>query len=373
MKNFCAAPFTHISIDPRGVLLPCCRYKTPLSNLDNERIDEGWNNQNFQDLRTQFLNDEKPAACSDCWTAEESGNESLRSVINGWAKDKKFNSPIVEDNPIYFEFKTTNVCNLKCRMCGSFNSSQIAKETETIEVRKHFLKHKIIDTHHEPIVNEWLNGAKYILFAGGEPFVNEEIKKIMTYIDKHGLNKIKTLMVTNGTHWNDKFVNQLKSLSNLDIRISLDDIYERNDYQREGSDFNIIEKNFIKFTKNFYGKIMFNCTMNWYNIYYIDEFLEYADDFNTPVSIQYVESPSYLNIANLPTDVKEIICNKFKDTQDERIKKIIRRMMLDGENHINKFYAHITKYDTMRNNDFATAFPKWNEILENELRSNNTM
>lgn len=51
----------------------------------------------------------------------------------------------------------------------------------------------------------------------------------------------------------------------------------------------------------------------------------------------------------------------------------MRRMMLDGENHINKFYAHITKYDKMRNNDFATAFPKWNEILENELRSNNTM
>ena len=369
MKNYCAAPFTHISIDPRGVLLPCCRYQTPLSNLDDERIDEGWNNQNFQDLRTQFLNGEKPSGCSDCWRAEESGNQSLRSVINGWAKDKHFDSPVVESPPVYFEFKTTNVCNLKCRMCGSFNSSQIAKETETMETRKHYLKHKIIGTHHEPIVNEWLNTAEYILFAGGEPFVNEEIKEIMTYIDENNLNDITTLMVTNGTHWNEKFVEQLKSLTDLDIRISLDDIYERNNYQREGSNFDVIEENFVKFSTNFYGKIMFNCTMNWYNIYHIDEFLQYADDFNTPISIQYVEQPSYLNISNLPINIKNIICDKFKDTQDERIKKIIRRMMIDGEDLINRFYSHVDLYDKMRNNNFKIAFPEWSEILDNELRS----
>jgi len=364
MKHYCAAPFTHISIDPRGVLLPCCRYKKPLSNLDEERIDEGWNNQNFQDLRNQFLNGEKPEACSDCWHAEESGNQSLRSVINGWARNKKFDSAIVDEGPVYYEFKTTNVCNLKCRMCGSFNSSQIAKETESIETRKHYLKHKLIGTHHEPIIYEWLKKADYILFAGGEPFVNEEIKKVMTYIDEQNLNAIRTLMVTNGTYWNEKFVSQLKSLLDLDIRISLDDIYERNDYQREGSDFNIIEQNFIKFSKNFYGKVTFNCTLNWYNIYHIDEFLEYADDFNTPVSIQYVENPPYLNISNLPIAVKEIVCNKFKDTKDERIKKIIRRMMIDGEDQLNKFWKHINYYDKLRGNDFRVAFPEWSKVLE---------
>ena len=100
---------------------------------------------------------------------------------------------------------------------------------------------------------------------------------------------------------------------------------------------------------------MFNCTMNWYNIYHIDEFLQYADDFNTPISIQYVEQPSYLNI--------------IKDTQDERIKKIIRRMMIDGEDLINRFYSHVDLYDKMRNNNFKIAFPEWSEILDNELRS----
>ena len=104
------------------------------------------------------------------------------------------------------------------------------------------------------------------------------------------------MIVTNGTHWNEKFVEQLKSLTDLDIRISLDDIYERNNYQREGSNFDVIEKNFIKFSTNFYGKIMFNCTMNWYNIYHIDEFLQYADDFNTPILIAHLfEGVKFIN------------------------------------------------------------------------------
>lgn len=368
--SFCTAPFTQISIDPRGVLLPCCRYPKPLSDLKDERIDEGWNSAAFQELRQRFLDGEKPKECNDCWHAEDAGMESLREVINHWNKDKTFTSSFVETSPEHWEFKTTNVCNLKCRMCGSFNSSQIAKESETPEVRKHYLDHKLIGTHHEPIIYEWLKNADYILFAGGEPFVNQEIKKIMDHIDENNLNDIRTLMVTNGTHWNEKFVEQLKRLKNLDIRISLDDIYERNDYQREGSDFNIIEQNFVKFSTHFPGKVMFNCTMNWYNIYHIDEFLEYGDDFNTPLSIQYVEQPQYLNIINLPKKIKDIINKKFASTTDERLQIILNRMNIESTvdwDVPKQFFRHIDFYDKLRKNDFNKAFPEWSEIL-NELR-----
>ena len=363
--SFCSAPFTQISIDPRGVLLPCCRYPKPLSDLKDERIDEGWNSKAYQELRQRFLDGEKPEECNDCWHAEESGIESLRQVINFWNKDKTFSSSFVETPPEHWEFKTTNVCNLKCRMCGSFNSSQIAKETESAEVRNHYLAHKLIGTHHEPIIYEWLKKADYILFAGGEPFVNQEIKKIMDYLDNENLNSVRTLMVTNGTHWNDKFVSQLKKLESLDIRISLDDIYARNDYQREGSNFDVIEENFIKFSREFPGKITFNCTMNWYNIYYIDEFLEYADDFNTPVSIQFVEQPVYLNITNLPQEIKNIVNQKFETNDDERIQLILNRMNLEGTDQLDSFWNHINFYDKLRDNNFEKAFPEWSEILNN--------
>lgn len=371
-KFFCSAPFTQISIDPRGVLLPCCRFPKPLSDLKDERIDKGWNGKGYQELRQRFLDGEKPEECFDCWHAEDAGMESLREITNKVNNGKTFTSSFVETPPEHWEFKTTNVCNLKCRICGPFNSSQLAKENETVskELRNHYLAHKLIGTHHEPIVYEWLKKADYILFAGGEPFVNQEIKKIMDYIDQNDLNDIRTLIVTNGTHWNKKFVNQLKKLESLDIRISLDDIYERNDYQRDGSNFDIIEQNFINFSTHFPGQIMFNCTVNWFNIFHIDEFLEYADDFNTPVSIQFVEQPKYMNIIHLPTQVKERINHKFGMSNDERIKLILNRMNIESTLDWDvplRFFRHIDWYDPLRKTDFNKAFPEWSEIL-NELR-----
>lgn len=373
MKYFCKAPFTQISIDPRGVLLPCCRYRTPLAYLNKERIDRGWNNNNFRNLRREFLEGKKPIGCSDCWTAEQSGNESLRSVINKWAQDLKFDSDVVEHSPLYYEFKTTNVCNLKCRMCGPFNSSSIAKEQSSLEERTFYLQNKILNTEHEPIVLDWIEKSEHILFAGGEPFVNQEVKKIIEYMYKNNLTNKSLLMVTNGTHWNDDFVFQLQQFPRLQIRISLDDIFERNDYQREGSNFDSIEENFLKFSSKFYNRVTFNCTMNWYNIFYINEFLEYSDDFNTPVSIQYVEHPKYLNITNLPENVKQKVNTKFKNNTDSRINLILDRMNLPGINLINDFFKHVKYYDEVRNNSFEKIFPEWHDILNEELQHKNSL
>jgi organic radical activating enzyme len=356
-----------MSIDPRGAILPCCRYMGTMSFLKDERIDLAWNNKNYKDLRTRFLNNEKPKECVDCWNAEDAGDESLRQVINGWSQDIEFDSNIVETPPIYYEFKTTNVCNLKCRMCGSFNSSSIAKETETLEVRNHFLSDKLINSHHEEIIYKWLKTTKYILFAGGEPFVNTEIKTIIEHIETNDLSKdIEVLMVTNGTHWNDKFVSQLKQIKNFNLRISLDDVGKRNDYQRERSSFDIIEVNFIKFLIAFPKKVMFNCTINWYNIWEIEELFEYADDWLTPVSVQFVTHPPYLNIINLPLKTKTRINKKYKSSNDPRIKAILSRLNLPGKDLSNKFFTFNDHYDKLRNNNFKEVFPEWSRIIKDD-------
>ena len=376
-KFFCKAPFTEMSIDPRGEILPCCRYEGTLSALKDERIDKAWNNKNYKDLRTRFLNGEKPKECIDCWNAEESGNVSLRQSINLMAQDIDFDSNIVEKPPLYYEFKLSNRCNLKCRMCYASNSSSIAKETKinplvilettTPEERKHLLSNKIIGTHHEQIVFEWIKSAKHILFAGGEPFINKEIKIIIQYIEDQKLSKdIEVLLITNGTYWDDKFVSQLKNFKKLKFTISIDDIYERNDYQREMSDFNVIEENLIKFSSIFHKKIIFNCTINWYNIWEIEEFFKYADDINIPVSVQFVTAPVHLNIINLPIKIKKLINEKYKSSTDERIKLIVNRLNLPGKDLSFNFFNHVKHYDKLRNNSFTDVFSEWSRILLNE-------
>lgn len=366
MKYFCKAPFTQMSIDPDGGVLPCCKYTKALGYLKDERIDDIWNNDNYKKLRSQFLNGEKPEECSDCWHVEDAGGKSLRYAQNSWAKRMNFTRAQVDTSPLYYEFKTTNVCNLKCRMCGPINSSQIAKEESTPEIRKYYLSNKIINTHHEPILKDWFDDCRYILFAGGEPLVNNEIKSIANYLDDHDLlENIQILVVTNGTHYDEKFVKQFRKIKRFHLRISLDDIHERNDYQREGSSFDVIQKNVRKFRKDF-DDVMFNCTMNWYNIWEIDKFFAFCDSVSVPVGpMQFVENPSWLNISNLPESVKKKINEKFKDSTDQRIRVILNRMNLPGENLIERFWDHVIHYDLLRNNDFQKAFPEWSEILNN--------
>ena len=365
MKYFCKAPFTQMSIDPDGAVLPCCRYTKALGYLKDERIDDLWNNENYQNLRLQFLNGEKPKECSDCWHAEESGDQSLRTTQNYWARNMNFTRSHVDMSPLYYEFKTTNVCNLKCRMCGAINSSQIAKEESPKEIRKHYLSNKIIGTHHEPILKDWLDECRYILFAGGEPLVNNEIKAIADYLDENNLlENIEVLVVTNGTHYDEKFVDQFKKIKKFRLRISLDDINERNDYQREGSDFNIIQENVLKFKKDF-DDIMFNCTINWYNIWDIGKFFDYCDGVSIPVSVQFVENPEYLNVSNLPLSIKNMINKKYKDSADQRIKIVLNRMNLSGSDMLENFRKHVTHYDLLRNNNFHVKFPEWSSILNN--------
>jgi len=365
MKYLCKAPFTQMSIDPRGAVLPCCKYTEPMGYLKDENIEDIWNNENYKELRQRFLNGEKPDECAACWHAEESGDKSLRTTQNYWARKFDFTKTQVDTSPLYYEFKTTNVCNLKCRMCGSFNSSQIAKERETKEVRNHYLSNKIIGTDHEPILKDWLEDCRYILFAGGEPLVNNEIKAIADYLDeKNLLQNIEILVVTNGTYYDKKFVEQFKKIKTFRLRISLDDIYERNDYQREGSDFNVIQENVKKFQKDF-TDITFNCTINWYNIWDIDKFFDYCDGVSIPVSVQFVENPNYLNISNLPQSIKKKINTKYKNSTDNRIKIILNRMNLPGEDMIEEFWKHVTYNDLLRNNNFETKFPEWSKILNN--------
>jgi sulfatase maturation enzyme AslB (radical SAM superfamily) len=132
------------------------------------------------------------------------------------------------------------------------------------------------------------------------------------------------------------------------------------------SDFNVIEENLIKFSSIFHKKINFNCTINWYNIWEIEEFFKYADDINIPVSVQFVTAPVHLNIINLPIKIKKLINEKYKSSTDERIKLIVNRLNLPGKDLSFNFFNHVKHYDKLRNNSFTDVFSEWSRILLNE-------
>ena len=72
--NFCLYPFTHFQLDPDGRARPCCKYKvgdptwqTDVPKLPDVNIGELWDQAEFQNLREQFLRNERPSGCKACW------------------------------------------------------------------------------------------------------------------------------------------------------------------------------------------------------------------------------------------------------------------------------------------------------------------
>jgi MoaA/NifB/PqqE/SkfB family radical SAM enzyme len=83
------------------------------------------NSDHMRTLREQFLAGEKPQTCRRCWMEERAGRTSKRMHTLDRMKHMGISSDWTADaKPLMFlDLKLGNICNLKCRICGSWSSS----------------------------------------------------------------------------------------------------------------------------------------------------------------------------------------------------------------------------------------------------------
>ena len=161
MDHFCPAPWINISTDVNGSIRPCCRYEQPERQVtykmpwmyDSGDLTDLYNNEKLEKLRLAFLQGEKPDECNWCWTEEKLGIRSFRQIYIDRKYDIDFEE--VQQTPKILDLKLSNVCNLKCRMCGSRASSSIAKEQNNLQ--PYYQEFKILHTDKEKdFVDNWL-------------------------------------------------------------------------------------------------------------------------------------------------------------------------------------------------------------------------
>jgi len=113
--------------------------------------------------------------------------------------------------------RVTRACNLKCLHCYSISGTKLKNELSLKEIKN--------------IINQSKKlGAVRIFFTGGEPFLRPDISKILKYADENGF---AIYISTNGTLFNKKMVNSLKSLEHLRIlQISIDGLNKIHDQIR---------------------------------------------------------------------------------------------------------------------------------------------
>lgn len=113
--------------------------------------------------------------------------------------------------------RVTQSCNLRCQHCYSVSGEKLHDELSLREIKG--------------IMNQGKKlGAIRIFFTGGEPFIRKDICEILKYADK---NKFAIYISTNGTFFNKRIINSLKSLKHLrTLQISIDGLSKIHDQIR---------------------------------------------------------------------------------------------------------------------------------------------
>jgi hypothetical protein len=131
-------PWTSLEANPQGTARPCCLYDEEITDPTGKKykvsettLTEIYKSDYMQKLRQDFRAGEKPSACFRCWDEEAAGMTSKR--IHSRIRLKELYAEVDWENDTpdqlwFLDLKLGNICNLRCRICGSWSSSKWAQE-----------------------------------------------------------------------------------------------------------------------------------------------------------------------------------------------------------------------------------------------------
>lgn len=395
-ETFCMAPWIHLHTTPTGVAAPCCIAEScatedGVGNAREQSLTEIVNGEKMNRLRLDMIKGVKNEECIKCYKQEEQGIRSFRQMLIE-EMEPFFNEAILstnlEDGSLlnfkmrYFDIRFSNICNFKCRTCGSSFSTQWEQEDLKNNVwyakvlpkndNKEFLK-DVIDQ---------IDNMKTAYFAGGEPLITEEHYILLEEMIRSKRTDIKLRYNTNMSNlkFKDKdLISLWKNFTNgVDIYASIDHYGERAEFIRHGTNWATVENNF-KTAKNLnFVSIQMNTVLSVFNYLTIDKFYQYLIDKNlyTPKDREYtlynMSTPEHLAAHILPSEYKErgatsinnaieiLEKNNFRERQIEQLKNTEKWVWARDTWEIqrDKFREEIKRLDKIRGEDFMKTFPE---------------
>ena len=385
-NSLCILPWISLEATPTGNFRPCCLAEDSI--VDNEgnaydiakgdTLEQAFNSEYMDVLRDQFLQGKHPSTCKKCWALEASGGESKRIISN-----KKFGVDTSNKKLSFLDLKLGNICNLKCRICGTWSSSKWAQEEIALGNKdaKRVLKLGAWPRKENRLWNEvvdMLQDVEYFEFTGGEPFLIQEHFDLLQKSAELGhAGKQEIHYNTNGTTFPKKAVDHIwPHFKIVEIAFSIDDIGDRFEYQRHGAKWDQVEANIRKFndlkTHNKNIKTQICCTINIQNIYNLDKIADWIKTQNFDyVYYNYLHESKEWNTQYLPLHIKQKIEKKLSNYDNdnfhkEQLQGAINFMM---NNHLhNEKMTELRKIkilgsDQFRNESFAKTFPELKELV----------
>ena len=396
-ENFCMLPWIHLHAWPDGSAYPCCLAKAahPVGNFKQKTMREIWNDTDMREIRRNMLDDKPCRQCEDCYEQEAAGFASMRNNSNkafgqhmdlveqtlpdGTSPDMKLH---------YWDVRFSNICNLKCRSCGSIFSSRWYDDDVKLFGKALRPRVQFAGRHSEDVweqMQEHIPYLEQIYFAGGEPLIMEEHNRILKLLIEKGNTQVRLIYNTNLTELKFKRESVLelwKHFPSVCVAASLDDMGERAAMIRSGTDWAQVEQNIRDLKRECpHIDFMISPTLSMMNIwnfvpfhrYMIDQGFIEPKDFN----LNILQGPAEYRIDVLPEEIKL----QFKKQFEEHIEWLRPRdpinratggfegavafmMSTDNSKLLPDFWETVSDLDWSRNERLIQVVPELEQILK---------
>ena len=334
-KVFCTAPWTHTYISPQSERRMCCasreehKFQKQYIDASNDEkygevkdsgniedykanivtLKEHWNSPYMMDIRKKLMAGEQIPQCDVCNDSILS-QSTYRQWFTGFLFQDKIDKCFEETDddgrttmePISFDYRVSNLCNFKCRMCGE----QLSSSWET-EKRKHGLwtpeqqpfmvpeNKKIIEKFQKEVVEEefWDSICRGIVeeiyWVGGEPLMYDIHWKAMDRLaEDDNLKKVHLRYNSNlsrvryGKHYLYDWLPQAKDWT---MCASIDGIGLIGEFVRTGLDWDQWDKNFREGVALPGGndKMLMDLTITGPGMFGLKDFLDYALELDVKI------------------------------------------------------------------------------------------
>jgi len=396
--TFCVLPWVSLEASPIGTVRPCCLADDEILDDHGDKFQlstasfvDVQNSNHMRQLREKFLAGEKPQTCRRCWSEERSGRTSKRmhtlNRLKHMLPDQQWTA---DAKPLMFiDLKLGNICNLKCRICGSWSSSQYATEEinslprdQDKKQNYHYfmLKAGAWPKENKKFWNEIdivLTDIRYIEFTGGEPFmIDEHFDMLQGIVDRGIAHQVEIHYNTNGTHYPARGQEIWQHFKTVEIAFSIDDVGKRFEYQRTNADWAVVLDNITSFQylKTQMPNLQLQCcsTVNVFNVRYIDELARWIVMQNFDfVYWNMMHDPWHFSIATLPDTAKSNITKHLRSADvplqyREEFDRITNFMNTGASTDGFMLRMKVADLDRKRNQNLRTVEPELAEIIAYE-------
>ena len=389
----CILPWISMETTPLGGMRPCClaTHEIPGMNLKTHTLEDGFISEYMQDMRRAFNEGKQPGQCRNCWREEDAGKKSKREYMLEKFKHVDVDWDNVEQGHElqFLDLKLGNICNLKCRICGSWSSSKWAQEEldyssdPNNHVARQWLREGQWPRKSKTFwdnMDKLLPQIKYFEFTGGEPWmIKQHFDLLQRAVDRGYAKDIDIHYNTNATQF-PKDPTIWRNFKHVQIAFSVDNTEERFEYERYGAKWkranqNIQKVHALRDKENYPITTQLCTTWNVQNVFYMDEILTWAGTqaFDS-VHFNLMHDPWEFSLSKIPTVAKSRVMIYLQKMQVKysrfaqdinALKQIV--VYAPNDTSADDLHNKLRQTDLYRNQNFALSHTKMAQAINYEL------